>query len=89
MDMRLERIEKLLLGSKRVLTLDEASEYAGISRSYLYKLTSQGKIPHSKPNGKLIFFDMEKLNSWLLRNRRQSDSELEEQANAYILRKGR
>ena len=54
LDERLERIESLLLAKKKVLTLEEACDYAGISRSYLYKLTSTGAIPHSKPNGKLI-----------------------------------
>ncbi|HCW64138.1 MAG TPA: DNA-binding protein, partial [Leeuwenhoekiella sp.] len=42
LDERLERIESLLLAKKKVLTLEEACDYAGISRSYLYKLTSTG-----------------------------------------------
>ncbi len=65
---KLDRIEKLLSGYKEILTLEEACEYAGISRSYLYKLTSTGKIPCSKPNGKLIYFEKSKLNIWLLQN---------------------
>lgn len=54
---RLDRIERLLVAHKEVLTFEEASEYAGISRSYLYKLTASKDIPHSKPNGKMIFFE--------------------------------
>jgi len=69
---RLDRLEKLLIGNKEVLTFDEASDYTGISRSYLYKLTASGKIPHSKPNGKMLFFDKKKLVEWLLQNKRQS-----------------
>lgn len=65
---RLDRLEKLLIGSKEVLTFDEACDYTGISRSYLYKLTALGKIPHSKPNGKLLFFERRKLVDWLLQN---------------------
>ena len=49
---RLDRLEKLQLGHKEVLTFDEACDYTGISRSYLYKLTASGRIPHSKPTGK-------------------------------------
>ncbi len=64
---RLIRIEQLLMATKEVLTLDEACQYTGISRSYMYKLTSNGKIPHFKPRGKLIYFEREKLNSWLLK----------------------
>ncbi|MCB0447405.1 MAG: helix-turn-helix domain-containing protein [Gelidibacter sp.] len=65
---RLDRLEKLLVVSKEVLTFDEASVYMGISRSYLYKLTASRKIPHSKPNGKMVFFDKKKLVDWLLQN---------------------
>ncbi|MET6989730.1 helix-turn-helix domain-containing protein [Sediminicola arcticus] len=66
---RLNRLEKLLVGQKEVMTFDEACDYTGISRSYLYKLTAKGKIPHSKPNGKLLFFEKTKLVNWLLQNK--------------------
>ncbi|UBZ14816.1 helix-turn-helix domain-containing protein [Flagellimonas marinaquae] len=85
---KLNNIERLLLGAKKVLTFDEACDYTGISRSYLYKLTAAGKIPHSKPNGKLIYFDIDRLNQWLLRNDRKSTYETNDQAVEYILRKG-
>lgn len=84
---KLDRIERLLLGSKKVLTLEEACDYTGISKSYLYKLTSTGRIPHSKPNGKLIFFDIDRLNKWLLQNDRRSKSENKDMAMEYILEK--
>ena len=45
---RLDRLEKLLIGSKEVLTFDETCDYTGISRSYLYKLTASGRIPNGK-----------------------------------------
>ena len=60
LEERLQHMEKLLLTNKRVLTFDEACDYIGISRSYMYKLTASGKIPHSKPRGKLIFFNRER-----------------------------
>ena len=65
---RLMRMEQLLTANKKVLTLEEACQYTGISRTYMYKLTSSEKIPHSKPTGKMIYFDRKKLESWLLRN---------------------
>ena len=52
---RLDRLEKLLIGHKEVLTFDEACNYTGISRSYLYKLTASGRIPHSNPTVKCSF----------------------------------
>ena len=82
LDERLNRIEKLLLSNKTVLSFDEACDYTGISRSYMYKLTSTGEIPNSKPNGKIIFFDKKLLDDWLLRNKRKSNTEIQEKGKA-------
>lgn len=89
LEQRLDRIEKLLVAAKKVLNFEEACDYTGISRSYMYKLTSGGIIPHSKPNGKVIFFDKDKLESWLLQNHRKSADELEQEALQYSLKKRR
>lgn len=86
---RLDRLEKLLVGHKEVLTFDEACDYTGISRSYLYKLTASGKIPHSKPNGKMVFFEKKKLAEWLLKNSRKSKNEVETQATTNSFRNKR
>ena len=86
---RLDRLEKLLVGHKEVLTFNEASDYTGISKSYLYKLTASGKIPHSKPNGKMLFFEKRKLVEWLLQNKRKSQQDIENEALAYSLRNKR
>lgn len=83
LEQRLDRIEKLLVSNKTVLTFEEACDYTGISRSYLYKLTSSGDIPFSKPNGKIIFFSKEKLNVWLLQNSKKSNRELQDEALRY------
>ncbi|MGE4348004.1 MAG: helix-turn-helix transcriptional regulator [Flavobacteriaceae bacterium] len=84
---KLDRIERLIISNKKVLTFDEACEYTGLSRSYLYKLTSSGRIPFSKPNGKIIFFEKEKLDNWLLHNSHKSDDEIEEESLSYIIKK--
>jgi excisionase family DNA binding protein len=83
---QLDRIEKLLRASKTVMSLEEASEYTGISRSYLYKLTAKGEIPFSKPRGKMIYFSREKLDTWLLSNSRKSGSDLKTEALNYTFR---
>lgn len=80
---KLDRIERLLSSQKKVLNFDDVCDYTGISRSYLYKLTSQNKIPFSKPNGKMIFFDKEELDKWLLLNKQKTESQFKEEANAY------
>ncbi len=83
---RLDRLEKLVLANKEVLTFEETRDYTGISRSYLYKLTPSGNIPHSKPNGKLIFFEKKKIVRWLLRNARKSTREIDAEAITHAMR---
>ena len=83
---QLDRIEKLLRAGKTVLSLEEASEYTGISRSYLYKLTARGEIPFSKPRGKMIYFSKEKLDEWLLSNQSKSSKEIKSEALDYTFR---
>ena len=86
LEERLDRIERLLVANKEVLTFEEACEYTGISRSYLYKLTAAREIPHSKPNCKMLFFEKTKLNIWLLQNRRKSKCEIEKEALEYTFK---
>lgn len=82
---QLNRIEASLLTQKNVLTFDEAANFTGLSKSYLYKLTSAQKIPHYKPAGKIIYFDREELEAWLLQNRVSTSDELENKAQAYCM----
>ena len=84
---RLDRIEKLIRANKTVLTFDEAVDYTGISRSYLYKLTAKGDVPFSKPRGKLIYFSREKLDKWLLSNEHKSSMDLKNEALEYTFRR--
>lgn len=80
LQQRLERIENLLLSHKTVLNFEELVEYTGLSKSYLYKLTSRGDIPFYRPNGKQLFFNKEEIDNWLLRNRSKTNDEIEGEA---------
>jgi len=81
----LARIEKTLLGIKRVLTLEEACIYTGISRGYMYRLTSNNTIPYSKGK-KFIYFDRSRLDQWLIENPRKTKKEIEEEALSYLVK---
>lgn len=83
MESKIDSIERNLSGQKAALTFDEAARYTGFSRSYLYKLTSTGKIPCCKPQGKMIFFDRVELEKWLLRNQAERE-EIENAASTYV-----
>jgi excisionase family DNA binding protein len=75
---------KVDFSNKRVLTFEEGCEYLGYAKSYVYKLTSAGILPYSKPNGKSIFFDREKLEGWMLSNANTSHEEKQTEAATYV-----
>lgn len=86
---KLDEVKKYsLLGSKEALTFDEACLITGFSKSHLYKLTASKQIPHYKPTGKYIFFNKTELQQWLMNNRVQTTLEAEQQATAYVVKKG-
>jgi excisionase family DNA binding protein len=86
---RMEAVEKALemagLATKEVLTLKEAAQFAGLSSSYFYKLTSGHKIPHYKPAGKVCYFNRLELQEWLLQNRIKTVDELKTEAANIIV----
>lgn len=77
-----------LFTTKEVLTSDEAAQYMGISKSYLYKLTMRGEIPHYKPMGKMCYFNRLELEQWLQQNRVASSTEIADAANRYCMKGG-
>ncbi len=74
--------------TKEVLTTDEAARYLGVSKSYLYKLTMQQKIPHYKPLGKMCYFNRQELEQWLQINRIATGDEISQKAQSYCMKKG-
>ncbi len=74
--------------TKEVLTSDEAAKYMGVSKSYLYKLTMRQQIPHFKPMGKMCYFNRQELEQWLQSNRVATNTEIEQQAQAFCMKKG-
>lgn len=74
--------------TKEVLTSNEAARYMGISKSYLYKLTMKQQIPHYKPMGKMCYFNRAELEQWLQGNKVATSSEINQQAQAYCMKKG-
>jgi len=70
--------------NKKALTLEEVAAYTGISKSYLYKLTSTGGIPFYKPRSKMVYFDRDEIDIWLLKNRVKTKEEIEAEAATYV-----
>ena len=72
------------LDNKEVLTLNEVSNYTGLSKSHIYRLCSTGGIPFYKPFGKVNYFDRIEIISWLKQNRLATNKELESQASTFV-----
>ncbi len=83
-EQRLANIESLLISNKSVLSFDEFCNYAGISKSYGYKLTSTGRVPHYCPSGKMLYFNRAELDKWLMQNPIKTASQIEQEASTYV-----
>lgn len=70
---------------KNVLTLSEVAEYTGFKKSFIYKLTMTGKLPHSKPNGKTLFFSRLQVESWLLSNPIKTKDQIKVTSADYVI----
>ena len=83
---RLDKLEKLIIATtdKKAMTLDEVAIYTSLSKSYLYKLTSTGSIPHYKPRSKMLYFDRNEIDEWLLQNRQKLKSEIDQEAQTFV-----
>lgn len=72
MEKLLQEIKEILLrqqlNNREWLNSKEAAMYMGVSLNTIYQLTSQGKLSHSKPSGKLIFFKKSDLEAFLQQN---------------------
>lgn len=84
---KLNRLERLIVDStKEIFNVDDLINYTGFTRSYIYKLVHKNVIPYSKPNGKFLFFLKLEIDEWLLQNKIQSLSQIEQQALQYSLK---
>ena len=62
--------------NKLMLTSTETAEYIGVSKSYLYRLTREKRIPYYNPRGKMLYFNKEELNEWLSRNKSENEVDI-------------
>lgn len=72
-----KEVRNSTLFRKRIYTLKEASIVLGISYSQIQKLVSSKQIPHSKPTGKLIFIRRRDLEKFVMKNRIESEDEID------------
>jgi excisionase family DNA binding protein len=71
----------------RAMGYVEAAAYTGLSKSRLYSLVNEKKIPHHKPSGTTggrVYFRREELDEYLYRNKTQADYEVEDRATEIV-----
>lgn len=71
-----------------VLNLNQAAEYVSLSKSAIYKKTSERNIPHFK-KGKKLYFKKSELDLWLTSMKISTKDEIDQAATDYLIRKGK
>lgn len=87
----LNEIKQLtLIGVKNALSMDDVSLLTGLSKSYIYRLVCERKIPYYKSHGgKMTYFSKSELEDWLLNKKVMTTDEIDQKATSYVInRKG-
>ena len=83
---QLNELKRLvLMGAKNVLTVEDLCLLLGTTRSNVYRMTSEKKIPFYKPLRGKIYFKRDEIESWMLRNRSASIDEIQSNAEMYCI----
>lgn len=77
-----KELESKLFMCREMLTVEEAAEYIGVSKSQMYLMTSNREITHFKPRGKFIYIERKELDDVLRRNVIYSKHEMSRRAAA-------
>lgn len=73
--------------SRRIQTSEAAVEHMGISKSYLYKLTTRLKS-FFEPTDKMYYFNRIEIEQWLLWYRFSTEEKISKKAQRLCLKKG-
>jgi excisionase family DNA binding protein len=84
-ETRVLELEQMIFLAKNILSFDEASKFLNLSKSYLYKLTSGNLIPHYKPQGKMLYFEKDELETWLRQNPVKTQMQITREAQHYVM----
>lgn len=86
----IKEIKKLLLAQnlqkKEFLTVEETTVYLQLSKSCLFKMTSNKEIPFYKPGGKKLYFKRSELDEWVFSSKVISNDNLADETENYLSR---
>ena len=72
--------------SNELMNIKQVAEYLSLSVPTLYGYTSHLEIPHMKRN-KRLYFRKNEIDEWLLKGKRRTREEIEQEADNYIRRR--
>ena len=72
------------MATKEFIKIDEAAEYLGMKRDYLYYLVAKKALPYYKPSGKTLYFLKEELSAWIAAGRVATAAEVRQTANKHF-----
>lgn len=81
----LAEIKENLYLSKKVFNVQDFSRYSGFKESYIYKIIGRKEVDHSKPGGKMVFFNKDKIDEYLLSNEFKSADTIQNEAIEFAL----
>jgi excisionase family DNA binding protein len=71
---------------KEILTIEDASEYIGVTVGSIYQYVNKKQIPYYKPSGEKgrSYFKKSELNDFMLRNKILANYEVSDKADAKL-----
>jgi len=72
----------------KIMTLEQLTNYASLSKSLIYKLTSSREIPHSK-RGKRLYFNKSEIDEWLLKGKIKTIDEIQTEVDDFLTKRKR
>lgn len=82
--MIVQKFDELKILSKPFLPVEELASYLNVKTSYIYKMTHNREIPFYKPGGKMIYFNREEIDEWVLSQRVATADEIRSEARHRI-----
>lgn len=79
-----QKFDELKIMTKPFLSVDELASYLGVKTSYIYKMTHNREIPYYKPGGKMVYFNREEIDEWVLSQRVATADEIRSEARRRI-----
>jgi|GEM_PF-898252 len=88
LDKKLDELTALIqeqnLLQKDVLNFHETCQYLKLSEASLHRLKANSELPFYRPSKRGVYFKRKELDQWLLQNKSNDKTSIEDKAFAYI-----